>query len=376
VRWGLAIAFTATVLMAPPAAHAATSCSTVPGNLVSDCSFEQPVVGVAGNTQFAPGSSIGAWTVQQRRPFVELTDRRAFTRYPASDGDQAVDLNTSGVEQTLSTQAGGAYRLTFDMSGVPSNHSQCPATDPKRLRVSVGSTTQEFRFQPNHQASPPGDQQFQSHTVDFVAGGNDVLRLNGLNAGCAGPIMDNISVTETSAPPPVLGKSMTALAISGTVLVELPGKKSLKRISSFTSLPVGTIVDARHGRVRLTATSGGQTYAADFYDGEFQITQAAKTGATADLKLFGGNFKGCPKGVRPASAKKKMIRELWGEGSGPFRTIGRFASAAVRGTTWLTADQCTGTLVKVTAGTILVRDFVKRKNIIVRAGHQYLAAAK
>jgi hypothetical protein len=159
------------------------------------------------------------------------------------------------------------------------------------------------------------------------------------------------------------------------VLVRLPGSKSFVPLETVESLPVGTIVDARHGRVRITATSGGKQYSADFYGGQFQIAQLARKGATADMKLFGGSFKGCPKAPRVAK-KPAAVRRLWGSGSGPFRTVGRFSAAAVRGTTWLTQDQCRGTLTRVTAGSVAVRDFVRRKTVVVRAGKQYLAAAR
>ncbi len=48
----------------------------------------------------------------------------------------------------------------------------------------------------------------------------------------------------------------------------------------------------------------------------------------------------------------------------------------MRGTRWLTQDTCTSTLVKVVRGRVEVRDFVKRKTVIVRAGKRYTAHAK
>jgi virginiamycin B lyase len=185
---------------------------------------------------------------------------------------------------------------------------------------------------------------------------------------------DALVRVDAGSPDPALGKSVTAAPLSGNVLVKPPGSNAFAPLSPGQSLPVGTIVDVRNGRVRIYATSGGHTYSADFYEGEFQIEQLAKKGATTDLKLVGGNFKGCPKPAQGGAAKKpKTIRHLWGSGSGPFRTIGRFAAATVRGTTWLTADECRATLVRVTTGAVTVRDLVKRRNVVVRAGHQYLA---
>ena len=64
-----------------------------------------------------------------------------------------------------------------------------------------------------------------------------------------------------------------------------------------------------------------------------------------------------------------------GNASGRYRTSGRYSAATVRGTIWDTIDRCDGTLTKVTRGTVVVRDFRKRRNITVRAGKSYLARA-
>jgi hypothetical protein len=64
---------------------------------------------------------------------------------------------------------------------------------------------------------------------------------------------------------------------------------------------------------------------------------------------------------------------LWGEGHGAFRTVGRFSAATIRGTKWLTEDRCKATLTLVAKGKVAVRDFVKKRTIIVRARHRYLA---
>ena len=60
---------------------------------------------------------------------------------------------------------------------------------------------------------------------------------------------------------------------------------------------------------------------------------------------------------------------------GRFRTGGRNSSATVRGTIWTTTDRCDGTLTQVRRGTVVVRDFRRKRNVIVRAGKSYLARA-
>jgi len=82
----------------------------------------------------------------------------------------------------------------------------------------------------------------------------------------------------------------------------------------------------------------------------------------------------CPKsGQASIAATKKKKRRLWGDGSGKFRTEGDFSSATVRGTKWLVEDRCASTLTRVVRGKVAVRDFVKKKTVIVRKGKRYIA---
>jgi DNA-binding beta-propeller fold protein YncE len=83
-----------------------------------------------------------------------------------------------------------------------------------------------------------------------------------------------------------------------------------------------------------------------------------------------------PRGGATAAKKPKVVRQLWGSGKGNFRTTGRFASATLRGTKWLTVDRCDGTLVRVTQGVIAVRDLVRKKTVVLRKGKSYFARAK
>ena len=156
-----------------------------------------------------------------------------------------------------------------------------------------------------------------------------------------------------------------------------------------TQVRDGAIIDARKGRVRITIDNGrGGLDTAEFYGGIFLFEQPkVKPGQTrfADLYLYGGSFKGCPGAppnpriaiVTKRRASKQQggdsVRHLWGSGGGAFRTVGRFSSATVRGTTWLTDDRCTGTLTKVTAGKVGVRDFVRRRTIVITKGKSYFA---
>jgi hypothetical protein len=178
-----------------------------------------------------------------------------------------------------------------------------------------------------------------------------------------------------SAAVPTTAKFVDARVVSGTVLIQVPGSKVPVTLRSGDVIPVGSIVDARRGRVRITiALPNGTLQSSDFYQGIFKVTQAKNGLATMTLR--GGSFAKCGRAAAVHSAKsKKVIRQLWGAGSGKFRTKGRFAAASIRGTTWDTIDRCDGTLVKVTQGRVVVRDLKKKRNVPLKKGQSYLAKA-
>ena len=123
--------------------------------------------------------------------------------------------------------------------------------------------------------------------------------------------------------------------------------------------------------VAAIVKKGGKVDHARFSEGIFRVTQ---TRTTTDLTLVEALAK-CSKASAAAKRKPKS-RKLWGEGSGSFRTRGQYSAATVRGTKWLVQDSCSGTLTRVTKGVVTVRDYVKRKTVIVRAGKRYLARPK
>jgi WD40 repeat protein len=179
---------------------------------------------------------------------------------------------------------------------------------------------------------------------------------------------------------PRLGKSVVAEAARGTVLVRRPGSDRFAELVGESTIPVGSLVDTRRGAVRITTASNrrGGTQSGDFSGGVFQLRQSRKRSAhgLTDLVLRGGSFNRCgsQSGRRAsASLSRRAIRRLRANAQGRFRTSGRNSSATVRGTRWETIDRCDGTLTKVQRGTVVVRDFRKRKNVVLKAGKSYLA---
>jgi hypothetical protein len=178
-----------------------------------------------------------------------------------------------------------------------------------------------------------------------------------------------------SAAVPTTARFVDATVVSGTVLIQVPPSKQFVRLRSGDVIPVGSVVDATNGRVRITiAQPNGTLQATDFFQGVFQVRQAKNGLAT--MVLRGGSFGKCGRAAAVHSAKsKKVVRQLWGAGKGKFQTKGRYAAASIRGTTWDTIDRCDGTLIRVTQGSVTVRDLKKKRNIVVTKGRSYLAKA-
>ena len=190
-----------------------------------------------------------------------------------------------------------------------------------------------------------------------------------------------VQATPTPTPPPppppptpVVNKTVVLKAVTGVILVKLPGAKTFTPLDPSKGIPVGTIVDARKGTVELTSIpkAGAPPETAKFWDGIFKISQ--RSGITT-LSLV-ETLAPCPKKKASSAASKPKTRKLWGEGKGKFRTEGKYSAATVRGTKWLVQDSCAGTKTTVAVGVVDVRDNVEHKTIVLRAKKSYTARPK
>jgi hypothetical protein len=186
--------------------------------------------------------------------------------------------------------------------------------------------------------------------------------------------IDNVSLALGGAPVPVFHKTVVVKVVSGRVGIRRPGSKTDVDLQGSDDIPLGSLVDTGEGVVELSsvARAGGKPQTARFYEGVFKVTQSGSVTVLALAEPL-ASCRGA-RGVRgTAAAAKKKKRHLWGDGKGSFRTTGKYSSATVRGTKWLVQDSCSGTLTRVVRGTVTVRDTVKHKTVIVRAGKSYLA---
>jgi hypothetical protein len=206
-------------------------------------------------------------------------------------------------------------------------------------------------------------------------GGNDPAHLTPTDTSTAQNPGAALGVT------PVLGHSVGAGPAAGNVRVRVPGSSGFVPLDANVSLPTGSTLDTRAGTVNLVTAVGasGATQGAQFRGSLFQVRQSAAGGGLTDIYLRGGDFSACRSVThkRLTAARTRGVRRLWGrDRGGRFRTHGAHAVATVRGTEWVVADRCDGTLTKVAEGSVSVRDRVLHKKVLVTAGHSYLARAR
>ncbi|MEK6230184.1 MAG: hypothetical protein AABM31_12780 [Actinomycetota bacterium] len=222
--------------------------------------------------------------------------------------------------------------------------------------------------------------------IDGAVGPDDVpqtLVADGIASG--GAILD----------PPVLGRAVNVARVRGKVFFARPARgrrgtaqasqKGLRFVPlrAARQIPTGSFLDTRKGTVRLQSARDlrGTRQQGDFGSGLFQVLQSRKRAAKGltELRLKGSSFAGCKtprRGRRATTSASRRIRRLSSNTRGRFRTRGRHSAATVRGTKWTMTDRCDGTLTQVTRGAVTVRDFRRRKTIVVKAGKSYLAKAR
>jgi hypothetical protein len=255
----------------------------------------------------------------------------------------------------------------------------------------------------------PVGSDFADHAVTALVAGltpNSTYHVRAVAANALGVAPSPDATFTTAAdpppPPPVLGKAVNAQPIAGTVFVLLPGQGHLAQAQAHASaakgvgfipltearqLPVGTIFDASAGMVRLTSATvvKGRPQTGDFGGGVFKLLQNRKERGLTELDLVvsTATTNTCPtvgKAARAAASKAlpKAVLNLLraSDNRGKFRTRGRYSSATVRGTVWTMSDRCDGTLTTVKRGSVVVSDFRRKRQIVVRAGRSYLARAR
>jgi streptogramin lyase len=207
--------------------------------------------------------------------------------------------------------------------------------------------------------------------------------------GCQPGTADGADMTFTTVAPtesnptvasPVIGRTAVARVLAGTVYVRVPGSHTLQRLAAGRNIPLGSLIDARRGRLDVTTeiSRHGRMQTAAVWAGRFVIGQTGSRGMTT-FRLAGGPLD-CPAHATGAiraqavRARHTTSISLWGEDDhGRYSTRGHNSVATVRGTEWKTVESCRGTLTFVRRGVVSVLDLHTHRTVLVHAGHSFLA---
>lgn len=201
----LAVTAVSAVLMGSPTELSAQACGSVAGNVVLNCSFENPV---HPNGAVWPNAVVNNWTSSDGLYEVWTN---GFSGFGAKDGISHVELNVNSpttLWQYLSTSASTNYQLSFSAAHrVYGNaFSQIDVYVDNAFLFSTGAMTNGFAW--------------NDFTTNFVAtSASTKLEFRGMgNGGSYGNHLDNVSaVAMAGAVSTVPEPSTYALMASGLV---------------------------------------------------------------------------------------------------------------------------------------------------------------
>jgi hypothetical protein len=153
-------------------------CSLLQANLITNSSFETPVVPVGIFTNFLSGSTgITGWTVVGPEASVVSTSFTSFgILFPAEDGSQWLDLTgdgsnaVEGVQQAVATSPGTRYTLSFWVGNVFNPGGIYGTTSTVNVRLGGISGTLLGAF--TNSSTTTGTQTWQQFTTSFTATGS------------------------------------------------------------------------------------------------------------------------------------------------------------------------------------------------------------
>jgi len=300
------------------------------------------------------------------------------------------------------------------------NRTQQPDTTPPDTPILSGppafgnDPTPTFTFSSTEPGSTflcsldggPFEPCFSPFTTPRLAGGRHTFAVQAVDAAGNPDPTPTVYVFEVAVQldeldRPTRGRDVNVGPVpgSGPVFIAVPRRGSAAKGSARASqkglrfvplrearkVPVGSFLNTRRGAVQLLSARSARRVQSGFFSrGLFQVLQSRKRSARGmtELRLKGSSFNRCRTGRRgrrgsasAAQLSRRTVRRLRSNARGRFRTRGRHSAATVRGTVWITADRCDGTLTTVRRGRVAVRDFRRKRTITVRRGKSYLSRA-
>jgi streptogramin lyase len=294
-------------------------------------------VGPDGNLWFTEAGNHG------KLGMIAISTSSATTIAPT-----AVTSGATGVQQTVATIHGQANpdstatTYHFDWGQTIAYGQQAPADD-----ASVGSDDTLHQLSQQLTGLVP-DTMYHYRLVASNCGGCQSGTSYGADAtlvtAASAPLQvdpgDPLTSPGTAAPT-ALGRTAVAGTTSGIVLVRVPGSSALRSLAANEDIPIGSLIDATDGVVKLTTAVNkqGHTQSATVWAGAFVVTQSPSRRGMTTFRLAA--TPRCPARAHAAAlmaetarvAAKKPTTSLWPKDNhGQYSTRGQNSVATVRGT--------------------------------------------
>jgi len=149
--------------------------------------------------EYGTGNSIPSWSIDSGNVDLVFKNNALGLFFPHS-GSWSLDLNGNtpgGISQTIATQPGHHYRVSFWFAGNPNCGS---AQNIKTMLVhATGGNTNTYTFNTNgNTIKNPG---WIQESYSFVASSSSThLSFTSTNTGFCGPTLDDVSIADISSP--------------------------------------------------------------------------------------------------------------------------------------------------------------------------------
>lgn len=361
--------------------------------------------------------------------------------YPNSADPSGNVDNGMGLSWTYSVPAAGSTTIGFSTlvsPAPPAASTSAPkvlgsekATFSATVNPDGAATTVAFEYglDPKYGLSTTASLYVDHTALQTVGSGTAPVTVTATATGLVPHALYHVRVVATSAdgttmgndrtfttaagpppPPPVIGQEANFTPVSGVVYVKPAGATAAAvnttghgfiPLTDARQLPVGSQIDARHGKLKLTlATSKkhgkhkASTQTGLFYGGLFSVGQSKRAslkGLTTLKLIDNGAFAGAPSYSKCTAGKSssdavaiiakgkplnnKVLNTLNANEHGNYKTQGKYSAATVRGTHFSVSDLCGGTLTHVYHGLVVVTVNRTHKHHTLHTGQSYLAKA-